>query len=146
MTDEYKGILAQLASRPRPPAGPDHPLSIDEWKSKALALSLTDYQRRALTTAGPIKNNYDDRLAFIALTIAGESGELSNKIKKILYHDHPVDPAQIIEELGDILWYLARAADLLGYDLAEIAQYNLDKLARRYPQGFSSEASINRPE
>jgi len=48
--------------------------------------------------------------------------------------------------LGDVLWYLAEAATAAGLDLGEIANQNVQKLIKRYPDGFSQENSINRPD
>jgi len=52
----------------------------------------------------------------------------------------------VIEELGDILWYVAVYAHDIGVDLEEVAERNIEKVAKRYPNGFSAEASINRKE
>jgi NTP pyrophosphatase (non-canonical NTP hydrolase) len=49
-------------------------------------------------------------------------------------------------ELGDLAWYTAQAADALGLALSDVLQANLDKLATRYPEGFSSRASLERVE
>jgi NTP pyrophosphatase (non-canonical NTP hydrolase) len=49
-------------------------------------------------------------------------------------------------ELGDLAWYTAQAADALGLALSDVLQANLDKLATRYPAGFSSRASLERVE
>lgn len=107
-------------------------------------MNFSEYQTAALRTAGPV--DPQQAAGFIGLTLAGEVGELANYIKKGLYHGHEISPQVLVDELGDILWYLARAADLLGVGLDQIAGYNLAKLAARYPEGFSSQASINRPE
>ena len=83
-----------------------------------------------------------------ALGLAGESGEIADHVKKILYHGHPLDDAtrdDIAKELGDILWYCALGAKGIGMSLAEIAVMNVDKLRKRYPDGFSTENSLNRP-
>jgi len=61
-------------------------------------------------------------------------------------HGHPFDPESLKDELGDVLWYLAEAATAVGLNLEDIASQNVDKLIRRYPEGFSEEHSINRPD
>jgi NTP pyrophosphatase (non-canonical NTP hydrolase) len=83
-----------------------------------------------------------------ALGLSGESGEIADHVKKILYHGHPLDDAtrdKIAKELGDILWYCALGAKGIGMTLAEIAVMNVAKLEKRYPEGFSTENSLNRP-
>jgi len=83
-----------------------------------------------------------------ALGLSGESGEIADHVKKILYHGHPLDDEtrdKIAKELGDILWYCALGAKGIGMSLAEIAVMNVAKLEKRYPEGFSTENSLNRP-
>lgn len=57
--------------------------------------------------------------------------------------DRP-DPAKLRLEIGDLIWYAAQAADALGLTLSEVLQANLEKLARRYPDGFSARSSLER--
>jgi len=83
-----------------------------------------------------------------ALGLSGESGEIADHVKKVMFHGHPLDDAtrdKIAKEIGDILWYCAMGARGLGIGLGEIARMNVEKLKKRYPEGFSSERSLNRP-
>lgn len=80
------------------------------------------------------------------LGIAGEAGEVADVIKKEVFHDHPEDTEKIKKELGDVLWYVAAVATVYKLDLEDIAVANLEKLKKRYPDGFSSERSLNRSE
>jgi len=100
--------------------------------------SLDDYQRKAARTAG------DASLECAALGLCGESGEFADMLKKHLFHGHPLDKDKAAKEIGDVLWYVALAAGRLGYSLSEIAQINIEKLLKRYPDGFSREASLKR--
>ena len=59
---------------------------------------------------------------------------------------HGLDKERLKKELGDIAWYLAEAATALDMDLEDILQANIDKLKRRYPEGFSCERSRTRLE
>ena len=108
-------------------------------------MSMETYQQGCMRTAGTVREE-QDALVWGALCLAGESGEFANWVKKVHWHGHDYDRAKVIDELGDILWYIAATAQHLGISLDEIGQYNLDKLAKRYPQGFSSERSRNREE
>ena len=81
------------------------------------------------------KNN-KEKLTINALALVGEAGEIANKFKKILRGDEIVDPyGDIAKEAGDVLWYLAGLAEVLGVNLEDIAQNNLDKLADRKRRG-----------
>lgn len=75
-----------------------------------------------------------DSLAYAALGLTGESGEYSEKIKKLL-RDGVLDKPLAAKELGDVLWYLTRSANELGYSLENIAQINIDKLTSRRERG-----------
>jgi NTP pyrophosphatase (non-canonical NTP hydrolase) len=100
--------------------------------------TLDRYQVEALRTVG------DSNLAILGLGVAGEAGEVADLIKKELGHGHAADPVKMAKEIGDVLWYLAVLSDQYGYSLSAIASMNIEKLKARYPEGFSSEASINR--
>ncbi|MHC1785659.1 MAG: nucleoside triphosphate pyrophosphohydrolase family protein [Christensenellales bacterium] len=79
-----------------------------------------------------------------ALGLAGESGEFADSVKKVSFQGHELDRPHLKEEIGDILWYCALAAKALNADLHEIALDNIEKLRRRYPEGFQAERSIHR--
>ncbi len=99
---------------------------------------LDMYQANALRTAG------DDSLAVATLGLVGEAGEVADIVKKHLGHGHHLDNEAMAHELGDVLWYIAVMAANLGYTMSDVARMNIDKLKLRYPQGFSTERSINR--
>lgn len=111
-------------------------------------MRLNDYQRDALRTAQPAVST-DPHLAVLAgyaLGVVGEAGEVADHVKKALLQGHPLDVAHVVKELGDVLWYVAAIADLLGNGLEAVAQQNLEKLRRRYPAGFTTERSLNRED
>lgn len=105
--------------------------------------TLNRYQVEALRTAA-LSPDIAFRRTILALGLAGESGEFVDIIKKEVGHGHPADVSKIAIELGDILWYIAVMADAYGLSLSEVATINIGKLKARYPDGFSTEASINR--
>ena len=86
----------------------------------------------------------EQSLANFALGIAGEGGEIADYLKKVVFHGHPLDRARLADELGDVLWYLAALASTTGLSLGEIAEGNVAKLRRRYPEGFSQSDSLRR--
>ena len=110
-------------------------------------MTINEYQEAALRTANmeAYKNDTDMLLNGI-LGLTGESGECSDMIKKHLYQGHSIDREHLVKELGDIAWYLAVSANALGYDLESVLQMNVDKLKKRYPEGFSVERSLHRKE
>ena len=67
-------------------------------------------------------------------------------VKKHLAQGHELDKEKLIKELGDIAWYLAETAYALDVSLEEVLSLNIEKLKKRYPEGFDSEKSINRNE
>lgn len=105
-------------------------------------MTLNEYQELASRTA----SEHQLELLNYGLGIAGESGEVADHIKKAFFHRHSIDTAEIKKELGDVLWYVSQLARLVGLSLEEVAQLNVEKLRKRYPEGFSSERSINREE
>ena len=74
----------------------------------------------------------------------GEAGECIDVLKKHDFQGHVLATDKILDELGDVLWYVAEAAIGINVSLEEIAQHNIAKLRARYPAGFSAERSINR--
>jgi NTP pyrophosphatase (non-canonical NTP hydrolase) len=108
---------------------------------------LDEYQQAAGRTAPkPDARDGDKPLAVMALGIAGEAGEVAEIVKKYIGHGHPMDREKLCKELGDVLWYLSAVATLMGFTLSEVATANVEKLKKRYPEGFSHEASQTRTE
>ena len=106
-------------------------------------ITLNNYQALADRSSGA-GGDGERRLIVSALGLAGEAGEFANLVKKMTAHGHPFDPEALKDELGDVLWYLAEAATAAGLTLGEIANQNITKLLKRYPEGFSEDNSINR--
>lgn len=72
-----------------------------------------------------------ERLTYSILALCGESGELANKLKKSLRSNTPPNPEVLVDELGDVLWYVAAVAKDLGFELETVARFNLKKLTER---------------
>lgn len=117
-------------------------------------MKANDYQKRAARTIPPVHRNSpvfvtrwkEGRLLNAALGLAGEAGEVAELVKKGMFHGHKLNPSDLGEELGDLLWYVAMMCTVLGIDLETVMQANLDKLRKRYPDGFTPEASRRRGE
>lgn len=107
-----------------------------------MPLTANEYQALAMRTARPECRN----LSNVGLGLAGEAGEVADEIKKHLHHGHPLNREKLIKECGDVFWYLALAATVLGTTVEEIMQINIDKLKARYPEGFDPEKSLHRKE
>ncbi len=91
------------------------------------------------------KDNSIPMLTNAMLGICGEAGECADLVKKHLYQSHDLDKAHMAKELGDVAWYLAEAAEAIGYNLETIFQMNIDKLKARYPEGhFDADRSLRR--
>lgn len=102
------------------------------------------YQREAARTGGRdlLPENRDKGLSCAGLGLAGESGEVADLLKKHLHHGVSLDVEKLRKELGDVLWYVAHACNVMGWRLDEIAALNVAKLRTRYPHGFSTADSI----
>lgn len=101
-------------------------------------MDMNDYQRGALTTADypHVRATGCGQLPiYPALGLAGEAGEFAEKVKKAWRNGTQLDIRATGAELGDILWYVAIAAEELGLMLSEVGQMNLDKLADRARRG-----------
>jgi NTP pyrophosphatase (non-canonical NTP hydrolase) len=99
-------------------------------------MELNEYQELAART--DLDNNIPivEMQKCFAMGLAGEAGETVDIIKKHFYHKRPLNPTDLLEELGDTLWYLSMLALKFNISLQEIAIANIAKLAKRYPQGF----------
>ena len=106
-------------------------------------LSANEYQKKAMATLNPELSKKDVLINGV-MGLCGEAGECIDLVKKHLHQGHDLDREKLCKELGDVAWYLAETALALDLSLEEILRGNLDKLKKRYPQGFDAEKSINR--
>ncbi len=106
-------------------------------------MTAQEYLAQVLRTyAG--SSDQKEKLTLSALGLTGEAGEVADHIKKALFQGHSIDSLHLLEELGDILWYTALAAHAIDFNLNDVMEYNVQKLHKRYPNGFDPEQSINR--
>ena len=106
-------------------------------------LTANDYQRMAMRTAGEYDTDYD-QLRNAAYGLNGEAGEVIDLLKKHEFQGHDLPEEKLIDECGDVLWYCALLADALGFTMEQVMNRNIDKLRKRYPDGFDKNRSINR--
>jgi NTP pyrophosphatase (non-canonical NTP hydrolase) len=108
-------------------------------------MTLNEYQKLAMTTLNPALEKKDVLINGV-MGLCGEAGEAIDIVKKHLAQGHALDREALIKELGDVAWYLAETAYALDVSLEEVCTRNIEKLRHRFPEGFSTENSINRTE
>ena len=106
-------------------------------------MTPNEYQAQAMRWLNPALSEKGTLINGV-MGLCGESGEVIDLVKKPLSQGHPLDREALAKELGDVAWYLAETAYVLGYPLEEIFRMNLEKLSARYPDGFSTERSLHR--
>lgn len=106
-------------------------------------MDASEYQKRAMKTLNPALEKKDVLINSV-MGLCGESGEAIDIVKKWLAQGHTLDKEHLAKELGDIAWYLAEAATALDLSLGDILQANLNKLEKRYPNGFETRRSLSR--
>ena len=106
-------------------------------------MTINEYQKLAMTTLNPALDKKDVLINGV-MGLCGESGEVIDIVKKHLAQGHELDKEKIIKELGDVAWYMAEIATVLDVELEDVLVQNIEKLKKRYPEGFSTEKSVNR--
>lgn len=106
-------------------------------------MTLNEYQQKALETA-----IYPTPIIYPALGLCGESGEVADKVKKVLRDNNSEfteeKKREIAMEVGDVLWYCATLSNDLGYTLDEMAEMNYEKLHSRQLRGKLGGSGDNR--
>ena len=114
-----------------------------------LAMKTNDHRssQRLMEFSFKPNQRYDMAQLFNAtLGLSGEVGEFNDAIKKMIFHEQGFNEEHLKKELGDILWYVALICDTFEWEMGDIMRRNIDKLVKRYPEGFSTEKSNNRKE
>ena len=115
-----------------------------------MSLTFDEYQKQAISTlvTGHDYGDVDPRLMSQVLGLVGESGEFAEKFKKILRDkEGKLDSetnAELLKELGDVLWYVNSVAILLGSNIEQVAEKNLEKVLSRKARGVSKGSGDNR--
>lgn len=96
-------------------------------------MEFNEYQKLAIKTA--VYPNIGNNFVYPTLGIAGEAGEVAEKVKKIIRDNQGEMTDEhrelLIKEMGDVLWYLSALAHELGTELNDVAELNLKKLYDR---------------
>lgn len=102
-----------------------------------------DYQEAVKRT---VNNNLNtkEKVLNCCLGLSGETGEITDHFKKSMFQEHNLDILKVEEEIGDLMWYIANLCNVLNLNLENVLQENIDKLKKRYPDGFDKEKSTNR--
>ena len=108
-------------------------------------MTINEYQKLAMTTLNKELSN-EQALLNGCMGLCGESGEVIDLLKKHLSQGHDLNKEKMIEEIGDVAWYIAEIAYALNVDLETVLTKNIEKLKKRYPEGFSVERSLNRKD
>jgi len=116
-------------------------------------MTPNEYQKMALRTEFTpcfvARPDHDERLRLsrlvhAALGVGTEAGELQDALKKSIMYGKPLDPVNVMEECGDLMWYIALALAATGYTMEEAMERNIAKLRRRFPEKFTSENALTR--
>ena len=108
-------------------------------------MNFNEYQKLAQRTSSK-KISAIDKVLNGLMGLNGEAGECIDILKKYFFQGHDLDADKLIDELGDVLWYIAETCTGIGVTMEEVAKRNIEKLRKRYPDGFETERSINRNE
>lgn len=106
-------------------------------------MTPNEYQKRAMETCSIARNDYGAMMTHAVFGMCSESGEVAGLFQK-QYQGHDVDPMHLKKELGDVLWMVAEACTAAGFSLEDVMITNIEKLKKRYPNGFDKEHSLHR--
>ncbi len=118
------------------------PMALHHLQSEAksptpLPPTAPDTYREFMRSKAPALDNTRN-LMFGVFGLAGETGEIIDTIKKHVYYEQPIDTTNLIEEMGDAYYYFEHILDTFGLTLEQVQQANIDKLNKRYPNGYSN--------
>ena len=98
-------------------------------------MDFDEYQKRASATDHTTNNDPVFSRMYLSMGLAGETGEVIEKMKKVVRNDSGIvsdeKKAELKKEMGDVLWYLSQLSKSLGISFNDVAEANLQKLADR---------------
>lgn len=106
-----------------------------------------DYRKEVIRNLNPQHVPSErDVINLGAMGLAGEAGEVADLVKKHLFHQVPLDRDKLIKELGDVRWYFEVLCHAAGTTIEEVEKLNVEKLRKRFPNGFTTEDSIKKAD
>ena len=105
-------------------------------------MNYREYQEAARRTQNPALT-HRERLEHATWGLSAEVGEVCGILQKS-HQGHPINSAALRKEIGDCYWFLAELCDVFGWDMGAIAEENIAKLKKRYPNGFDADHSLHR--
>ncbi len=122
-------------------------LSKSHFQKRKMSSTYQDDALRTLSTQFHIGDAADDvtpDLLHGAIGLSTEAGEMLDAVKRALFYGGDLDRTNLIEELGDLEWYMAVIRDALNVSQEEVQQINIEKLRARYPEKFSTDHALQR--
>jgi NTP pyrophosphatase (non-canonical NTP hydrolase) len=115
-------------------------MNTEEYIENVLKTESADYE----AIKHRIATRHNVRILHGIMGIDTESGELTDALKKFLFYGKNIDTVNVVEELGDLLWYVALICDELKISFSDIMRINIDKLRSRYGEKFDEKKAIDR--
>jgi len=115
-------------------------ITSDNYVENAIKTESVDFDK----IKDRLSNKDTIRLLHAAMGASTEAGEFVDMLKKHIFYGKDIDFVNAKEEIGDVLWYAAIAADVLKETMNNIMTVNIKKLKKRYPDKFTENDAINR--
>lgn len=103
------------------------------------------YQMDAMRTASIPAEDTGAMMTHAVFGMCSEAGEVAGIFQKV-YQGHDIEGDHLKKELGDVLWMVAEACTAAGFKMSDVMAANIEKLQKRYPEGFDSEYSLHRAD
>lgn len=107
-------------------------------------MNSKEYMDNVQLLNSPYCESIDPDLIHGAIGCGTEAGEIQNVIKKAIFYKRPIKKWDLVEEIGDMFWYLGLLCRTLDISFEEVMEMNIKKLRQRYPEKFTMEAEQNR--
>jgi NTP pyrophosphatase (non-canonical NTP hydrolase) len=115
-------------------------MNATEYLKRALGVERQDHAPVIARLCAPGAT----RLVHGMVGLCTETGEIQDALKRHFFYGKPIDPVNLKEELGDVMWYIAIMCDELGISLGDVMEANIAKLEKRYAGGFTEQKAVNR--
>lgn len=115
-------------------------------------VTSSNYVELANKTCAPVDDNMLERISdpkivnllHAAIGCCTEAGEIQDTLKRHIFYGKDLDEINLVEELGDVLWYVALLCHTLEVDIEDAMYKNIEKLSKRYPHKFTQDDAISR--